>query len=164
MLVHILDDKLREGWAKYYIMQAFLAFIVFFTCLLFLAHIFTGILVAAIGASAFIVFAIPRNTTATPRAVIFGHAICGLVGGGAFLVDIFPDNPPVNYAFKASLAFFLGFFLMVITDTEHPPAASTAVGFAIDGFKIDAYAFVIFAAVLLALSQILLKKYLRDLT
>jgi len=164
MRIHILDDKLREGWAKYYITQAILAFIVFFICLLFLVHIFTGILAAAIGASAFIVFAIPENTTATPRAVIFGHAICGLVGGMTYLADVFPDNPPVNYAFKASLAFFIGFFLMVITDTEHPPAASTAVGFALDGFKVDVYAFVILAAVLLALAKILLKRYLRDLT
>ena len=164
MRIHILDEKLSEGWGKYYILQAILAFGVFFICLLFLYHIFTAILTAAIAASAFIVFAIPNNSTAAPRAVIFGHAICGAVGGIASVLEIFPYDPALTYAFKGALAFFIGFFLMVITDTEHPPAASTALGFAVDGFKIETYSFVILAAIILALAKVLLSKYIRDLT
>jgi len=73
---------------KNYLYQSFLAVIAL--CIAFLVlsmeHV---VIIASIGATAFIVFTMPRNTTASPRKVIGGHII-GL-GSGA-LVTLIPHH------------------------------------------------------------------------
>jgi CBS domain-containing membrane protein len=57
---------------KRYLYQNFLATVIFFAVLptLTLQH---AVVIASIGATAFIVFTMPRNITAKPRGVIGGH-------------------------------------------------------------------------------------------
>jgi hypothetical protein len=54
--------------------------------------------------------------------------------------------------------------LMVVLDAEHPPAAGTAMGFAITGFSINAALALGISVVILSLAHHLFKSYLRDLT
>jgi len=88
----------------------------------------------------FIVFALPCSVTAQPRRLIGGHAV-GIVSG---LICYFAFPSGLFGEFAASWQFIiwlvyavsvgLSMFIMVITDTEHPPAAGTALSIAINGF------------------------------
>jgi hypothetical protein len=63
-----------------------------------------------------------------------------------------------------ALAVGSSMFVMVVTDTEHPPASGTALGTAITGFSWQAGVAVAASAVLLSLAHYLLRRVLRDLT
>ena len=66
----------------------------------------------------------PKMVTANPRNVIGGHATGLIIGSLCFLI---PHSTVINAALSCSLAVGLVIFLMVVTDTEHPPAAATAL-------------------------------------
>ena len=52
---------------------------------------------------------------------------------------------------------------MVITNTEHPPAAATALGIVTGGWSVEVVIFILLSAVSLAIIRRLLRGYLRDL-
>ena len=152
--------EFRLHW-KNYVLQSALA-----TLALLLALCVTRanqdqmVLVASIGATAFIVFALPNNLTARPRNVIGGH-IVGLSCG--FLASLLA-NPESGYVMVIyALAVGISMFVMVVFDVEHPPAAGTALGIAIVGAGEGAILSVLIGAVVLALAHHLLRRWLRDL-
>ena len=63
-----------------------------------------------------------------------------------------------------SLAVGLSIFIMVITDTEHPPASGTALGVAINGFSAKVLVALIASVIALSLIHHFFKGYLKDLT
>jgi CBS-domain-containing membrane protein len=90
------------------------------------------VVAASLAATAFTVFAMPSSVTARTRNVIGGHLI-GIVCGSLFALfqlDFFAERE-AYYA----LAVGCSMFLMTITNTEHPPAAGTALGMVIAGFS-----------------------------
>ena len=64
---------------------------------------------------------------------------------------------------SGALAVGLSIFLMAITNTEHPPAAATALGIVIGGWSNGVIAFILLGAISLALTRRLLRGYLKDL-
>lgn len=94
-----------------------------------------GILVASVGSSVFILFTMPHNVTAKARNTIGSHTICGLIGSASAVIPLSAGLEPVRWSFAVGLAIFI----MVTTDTEHPPAAGTALGFAMSGWDPVAY-------------------------
>ena len=64
----------------------------------------------------------------------------------------------------AAAAVGLSIFVMVVIDTEHPPAAGTALGLVTEGLKWDPVIAVVAGTLVLAVAHHFLKKYLRDLT
>ncbi|MFW6126355.1 MAG: HPP family protein [Chloroflexota bacterium] len=149
--------KFRRAWRSY-IAQSFLAALTIFLVLLFLS-LEHAIVIAAIGATAFIVFAMPENVCARPRGIIGGHSIGFAVG---CLCALLPQ-PSLCWSIMAySLAVGLSILLMVV-DMEHPPAASTALGLALRGFSVNAAIAVLTSILLLALAHRVLRPYLRDL-
>lgn len=120
-----------------------------------------AVIIASIGATAFIVFAMPTSITARPRNVIGGHLV-GLVCGSA--CALIPQSSTLHSAVVYSLAVGLSFFLMVTVDVEHPPASGTALGVVITGFSWKVVIAIITSAVILSLAHRLLKPFLRDLT
>ena len=64
-----------------------------------------------------------------------------------------------------SLALSVGALILVmaVTDTEHPPAAGTVLGFSTRSWDPSTTAIIIAAVLLLALIKRLLSPYLRDL-
>ena len=150
--------KFRSLW-KNYIFQSFLAALTIFLVLLFLT-IEHAVVIAAIGATAFIVFAMPRNVTANSRNIIGGHLV-GLFSGS--LCALIPQPSFLCSIMAYSLAVGLSIFIMVIIDTEHPPAAATALGVAITGFSLSASIAVITSVIVLSLAHHFLKPFLRDL-
>ncbi|MFO8143837.1 MAG: HPP family protein [Dehalococcoidales bacterium] len=132
---------------------------------MFLAFLFLNtreiIIIASIGATAFIVFTMPGSISAQPRSVIGGHII-GILSGSVFTMGLqnWINYPLVIY----SIAVGSSIFLMVATDTEHPPASGTALGIAINGYSTNVLIAVIASATLMALAHHFLKRYMKKLT
>lgn len=145
---------------KNYIYQSILATIVVFIVLLLLT-VEHAVVIASIGATAFIVFTMPRNITAKPRRVIGGHII-GLLSGS--LCALIP-HPEVFYSVIVySLAVGVSIFLMVALDVEHPPAGGTALGVAITGFSPSVMIAVLTSSIVLSLAHHFSRRFLKDLT
>jgi len=126
----------------------------------FILNIEHVVVIASIGATAFIIFAMPRNTTANPRRVIGGHVI-GLISGS--LVALIPHSAAFPSIIVYSIAVGLSMFLMVTLDFEHPPASGTALGVAITGVSPNVAIAVLTSSIVLSLAHRFLSRFLRDL-
>ena len=158
-IITMIDKKVRVFW-KNYIIQSILATLTLFIVLLFLS-IQQAVIIASIGATAFIVFAMPKNITANSRNVIGGHLI-GLFSGS--ICSLIPHSSFLFSISMYSLAVGLSIFLMIITDTEHPPASGTALGVALRGFDMKVSIAVVISAVILSAVHNLFGQSLKDLT
>jgi len=145
---------------KHYLYQSFLATVIVFAVLLTLT-LQHAVVIASIGATAFIVFTMPRNITAKPRRVIGGH-IVGLLSGS--LCSLIPHPSTISLIIVLSLAVGISICLMVALDVEHPPASGTALGTAITGFSIDVMIAVLTSSLILSLAHHFSKRFLKDLT
>jgi len=174
--LHIFDKKLKMEWRSY-VFQSLLAVLALIAILYFLNILTQAAIVAALGASTFIIFAMPNSTTAQPRNIIGGH-IMGLIAGSicalAFvaLPQLSPAVEKFCYIFAAALSVGLAIFLMAITDTEHPPAAGTALGIVAFGPTLAwsfgwpfwrVVLFVLIFAVTLSLVRYLFRPWLKEL-
>ena len=165
---HVMDMKLRErGMWVHYIFQSLLATFSLFIVLLIL-RLATPVIVAALGATAFVVFAMPKNVTAHPRNVIGGH-LMGVISGGicAILYLSFGNNSDFIHIIAASASVGVAIFIMVVTDTEHPPGCSTALGLvvhSVEPIDVALYgAFIMVSAAIIAFVKHALDPRLKDL-
>ncbi len=78
------------------------------------------VLVASFGASACLIFAVPRGPFSRPRNVVGGHVIAALTG-------VAVANTMGCTWYGASLAVGGAIVAMLYTRTFHPPAAATAL-------------------------------------
>jgi len=150
---HLVDRKFLDHPRPFFI-QSMLASAIILGTLMILQFI-SPVIIAAIGATTFIVFAMPRNSTAGMRSIFGGHLIgmaCGLAAAWI----------PYSEA-AGSIAVGLSIFLMVILDAEHPPAAGTALGVALEGYNAPSVAFIVAAAGLLAVAHLALRRWMVDL-
>ncbi len=156
------DGMLKEfsmHW-KNYVLQCMLATATVWIVLMLL-QLRNAVIIASIGATAFIIFAMPRNIVARSRNVLGGY-IVGIVCGS--LCSLIPHEALVSSSLVYASAVGLSIFIMVVIDTEHPPASGTALGFAIEGFDQNVVITVMASVLILSLARHLFKKYLRDLT
>ena len=153
-----IAHELRLYW-KHYVLQSLLASLSIVIVFLFLTTQ-EAVLVASLGATSFIVFAMPKSITAKPRNVISGHMIGIAVGS---LCALIPHQIPLVSICVYSLAVGLSIFIMVVTDTEHPPASGTTLGIVIRGFSLHVTITLIISVVILSAIHVYFKKYLRDL-
>jgi CBS-domain-containing membrane protein len=166
--MHIIDKSFIKT-PKSYILQSVLATVAIAIILYFVEVLTHAFIIAALGASTFIVFAMPHSIKAQPRRLIGGHAIgliCGSICYFAFLVGPagkLAANWEFMMCFACALSVGLSIFLMTITDTEHPPAASTALGIVAHGWSYQVIIFVLLSIVSLAIVRRLLRNHLRDL-
>ena len=83
---------------------------------------FDGIaIVAPMGASAVLAFAVPASPLATPRAIILGNTLSAMVGVGVSLV------PGVPLSFACGLSVCLAIVVMSMTRSLHPPGGASAL-------------------------------------
>ena len=162
-------DKAFIRTPKSYIIQSLLAVVTVAIILYFVEVLTHAAIVAALGASAFIVFAMPHSITARPRRLIGGHIvgiICGSLCYYTFLTGPLGELT-ANWEFISwsvcALSVGLSIFLMAITNTEHPPASATALGIVAHGWSYQVVIFVLLCAISLAIIRRLLRGYLRDL-
>lgn len=155
---------MRIYWKSYFF-QCLAASATIFAILILVSIHRKPIIIASLAASAFIVFTIPSYLTARPRNLICGHLIglfCGL-----FVAElIVPYFSPrmVVLEFWYAFAVGLSIFIMVATDTEHPPAAGTALGVVTLGFSMKLLFTVLIGISFLAGLHYFFKSRLRDLT
>ena len=126
-------------------------------------------IVVAIASSAFIVFVFPDSVAATPRKVIGGHVLSVIVGSALWLavvglgLDVSHVDSRVLRDVAAALSVGISLFIMIATNTEHPPAAGTALGLMIDGATWSSVAFVLISAVILMVVRHTLRSKLHNL-
>ena len=152
-------QELRTYW-KNYVFQSLFATLVILVVLLTLSSR-QAVIIASIGSTAFIVFAMPNSIAARPVNVIGGQLVgfsCG------YLCGLIPYESPLACAVVCSIAVGLSIFIMVVTDTEHPPASGTALGVAISGFKLEVLIALIASVIALSLVHRFFKRHLKDST
>ncbi len=159
-----MATEFKMHW-KNYVFQSLFA-----TCVIFVVMLYLGVgehrsvIVASIGATAFLVFALPQKSLSQPRNVIGGHLV-GLISGclSVLIMKYAPSDS--EYILATVYAFSVGFsiFVMVVVDMEHPPGSGTALGIAVGGFSWNVLLTVMISAVLLSLIHHFAKSSLRDL-
>jgi CBS-domain-containing membrane protein len=150
----LVDRKFKKLW-KYYLLQCILATTVFAALVLILGKE-KVVLISAMGATCFIVFALPTTTSAQTRNVIGGH-LTGLICGAIFYFIGLPQI--ITYPSTVGLAIFV----MVILDVEHPPAAGTALAVVANEVSYDAFITIMISAVVLSQCRYYLRSILKDL-
>ena len=161
-LPHILDQYIHSKWA-HYISQCGLASLSLILILIIGDTLLRAAIVVGVASSAFTIFVIPESVAATPRKVIGGHLVAGLIGAGVSYIlqipglEIYASETRYIVDIAAALSVGIGIFFMVVTNTEHPPAAGTSLGLVIYGFDWTSVVFIISSAILLSLVRIVLR-------
>jgi CBS-domain-containing membrane protein len=155
-------EEVRRFWRNY-VFQSLLATLTIFVALL----VFTRqhpVIIASLGATAFIVFAMPESDTAEARHVVGGHLVGLLCGSVCASIPLTPVKcTGFHSAVAYSLAVGFSIFIMVSADIEHPPASGTALGVAITGTSMSLAAAIMSSVVILSLAHYFLRPVLRDL-
>ncbi len=149
-----IGEKFKKLW-KYYLCQSFLAAIALFIIVLVLGEK-KMVVISAMGATSFIVFAMPTAASAQTRNVIGGHLV-GLASGTIFYFATLP------YFLEYPLAVGIAIFIMVALDVEHPPAAGTALAVVINEVSPDVFVTIMAGAVILSQCRYYLRHHLKDL-
>ena len=148
-----IKSKFKKLW-KYYILQSLLASFALFVIVLVLKD--KMVIISSMGATAFIVFAMPKAVSAQTKHVIGGH-IVGLASGAVFYFTSLP------YLVEYPLAVGFAILFMVALDLEHPPAAGTALAVVINEVSLNAFVTIMLSAVILSQCRYYLRGYLKDL-
>ena len=167
--MEIIDKSFKRAPGNY-VIQSLLAVVAVAVILFFIEVLTHAVIVAALGASTFIVFAMPHTIAAQARRLVGGHVVvvvCGCIFYYALVLIGYPEGLQLSQELVISIAgalsVGLAIFLMAITNTEHPPAAATALGIVIGGWSSGVIVFIFLGAVSLALTRRLLRGYLKDL-
>lgn len=150
----VWDPQFRQHAGRY-IGQCALATISIGAIMLVLDAFLHAAIITSLGATTFIVFALPRSYSARWRSLLGGYGwgmlaglICHVAAGLPWLVEALPG--PVGTIVWGACATGLATLLMVATNTEHPPAAGLALGLVVQPWDMRALLFVSGAVVLLS--------------
>ena len=162
------DRHLRRENVHRNLLQCGLAGIAVVILLLILDAVTQTVLIAALGSSAFIAFAVPRSLHSGPRNLIGGYIVGILAGGTMSLLDRWLNipSPLASHAVMVifgALAISLAMFLMVATRTEHPPAAALALGLVLNEWNVVTLAVVLAGIAALSLIKRVVLPVLLDL-
>lgn len=130
--VRLIDGKVRRD-PDLFLLQTLMAFALIAAIVLVMGALTKGALGAALGASAFILSAMPAHRIAGSRSLIAGHKLSlavGLLCAIPLRLDLMPSTT-VTRAFPAAAAASLALFGLVATDSKHPSAAGNALDFAV---------------------------------
>jgi CBS-domain-containing membrane protein len=157
----ITDKKLKElkAYWPHFAFQAAIAFVA--SCvIMMLIDLENEVMIASVGATIFIMFAKPCSDTAQPRHVISGQII-GLISGIAW--SLIHHSSYTGDVIAYSGAVGTAFIIMSITETDHPPAAGTALSITFSGIDVKAIIYLMISIVILTILHYSLKKHLKDL-
>lgn len=162
-----IDEHIRRSDIKRYALQCGMAGIVVLLLLLVLDAVTQTVLIASLGASAFIAFAVPRSLLSGHRHMIGGYIVGMVIGVVMSGLNNWIDPPggwdhAVVVLFGA-LAISTAMFVMVTTRTEHPPAASLALGLVLNEWTLVTLFVILAGVVLLSVVKRLVLPMLLDL-
>lgn len=164
----LIDRKFRRHW-KNYLFQCALSTLALLLILLVVDVVLRAAIVVAIASSAFIVFVRPHGEASAPQRVIGGHVVAVFVGAAFSALYLIPgfgelaEGLHLARDLMAVLSVGLSTLLMVLTNTEHAPAAGTALGLVVGGWEPSAALFVLIGAVMLSAVHFLLRTRLTNL-
>jgi CBS-domain-containing membrane protein len=150
----VIWDDFKELW-KYYVFQSLLTGLVLFVVVLTVGRD-NVVIIASMGATAFICFITPRSVSAQTKHVIGGHFIA-LICGAIFILTAMP------YYVELPSAVALAAFLMVVFNVEHPPAAGTALASVVNEVTLVNAAIIIIISILITQCRYYMRNRLRDL-
>lgn len=166
--MQIIARKFRNN-AKPYVVQSLMATLAILMILLFLDVFTHTALIATLGSSIFLVFTRPHAFASRPRPLIGGYFIGTVVGVLFYFLSHLPEmaNMPLSQentliVFSA-LAVGCAILGMVITSTEHPPAAGMALGLVINSWDLASLAVILLAVVFMAVLRRALQDFMIDL-
>jgi len=150
----IIEGKFKKFW-KYYILQSSLAASVLLILILLLGKD-RMVVISSMGATAFIVFAMPKTASAQTRNVVGGHLV-GLASGTIFYFT------GLHHFIEYPHAVGIAICIMVALDVEHPPAAGTALAVVINEVSPDVFVTIMASALVLSQCRYYLRNHLKDL-
>ena len=166
--IRILDQKFAENKFRY-IAQCILTTLALLPILMILDIFSSLTVIASFGASSFIAFTMPHAQVSRPRFMIGGY-IMGIIAGtschGLSKLIVYSNHivleSNADIIFSA-LAVGLAIFLMVITDTEHPPAAGIALSLVMNEWNMLIVSVILLGILLISSLKALLKPSLINL-
>jgi len=169
--MNLIDDKVRKNFLNY-LFQCALVTVILLLSLLFLNVLTETALIASLGATAFIVFAMPKSYSSSLRRLIGGYSIGISVGLlcyylGIVFIDFSPLASMTHHSspiFFAALSVGLSIFFMTITNTEHAPAAGISLGLVINQWSASTLLFIIVVMIVMIVVQRLFHSFLINLT
>ena len=166
--MQLFDVKMRRRLPSY-LFQCCLATVSLIIILWLQDVVLRAAIVAAVASSAFVVFVFPDSIAATPRKVIGGHFI-GVVMGAVFsailmipVLDKAATDHRMVFDLLAALSVGASIFMMVLTNTEHAPAAGTTLGLVVHGWTWSVVVFVLAGVMVLSTVRIVLRPRLVNL-
>ena len=164
----IFDERLKNNRLRY-VIQSLLATGVVLVILVVLEALESPAVIAALGASAFVVFAMPHARVSRSRYLIGGYAVglaCGTLCHHLALLGQLAEVPFVQdhaYIIFGAAAVGLAIFVMTITNTEHPPASALALGLVLGEWSVMTVLVIIVGILSLVLMNRVLRPLLKDL-
>ena len=163
-----LNDRLRKDNITRYTIQCTLAATVVLILLLVLDAVTQTVLIAALGASSFIAFAVPRSLVSSPRCMVGGYTVGIIAGTLMSTLNVafdFSDTVVAHTSLIifAALATGIAMFIMVMTRTERPPAAAPTLGLVLNEWSSLTLLVVVGGIVALSISKQLILPWLMDL-
>lgn len=162
-----INQHFRVADLKRYALQCGLAGTVVFVLLLVLDAVTQTVLIASLGATAFIAFAVPRSLHSGPKNLIGGYIVG--ISAGVLLSSLHSwlgMEGNWDYAILVvfgAFAIALAMFVMVVTRTEHPPAASLALGLVLNEWTFVTLVVVMVGVIVLSVTKRLVLPMLLDL-
>lgn len=166
--MQLIDKKARKN-LRPYIIQSVLATCFIFLILVNLDVISHTAIIATLGSSAFLVFTRPRAYASRLRPLLGGYLIGTVVGVFCFYLSLIPGwvELPLStntvFIIFGAMAVGASIFFMVVTNTEHAPAAGMSLGMVINTWDYRTILYVLIAVLTMALLRHLLKRYMIDL-
>ena len=164
----LFDPRVKRH-ALNYAFQPVLATLTLLTILLVGDVVLNVAIVVAMASTVFTIFVVPNSLASAPRRVVGGHT-AGVVAGSivaavvAFLeVPMDSDSSRSLLVTVAALTVGLSIALMVLTNTEHPPAAGAALGLVIHEWSLWSVGVIIGSAVALSILRAALRPKLVNL-
>ena len=126
-----------------------------------------AVIVGAVASTAFILFMAPHGVSAQPRHAIGGHVMAIAAAAPVALLaegitGVHFTGVSLLFEFYAALGVGLAILLMALTDTEHAPAAGTALAIVGHGWEWQVVAFLMTTTLLLVAVHSLLKNRLHN--
>jgi CBS-domain-containing membrane protein len=164
--IYLLDRHFLRRKQRYFL-QATLAACALAAVLAVESTLSNVAIVTAIASSAFVIFTVPHLRQSGPRRVLGGHAVAIVIGLIAAVIvhDALgePYRTTLTTGIGASFAVGASMLVMAATDTEHPPAAGTALGLTLAPDPLGSGLLVIAAAAALSAIRSLCRRWLIDL-
>ncbi len=163
----VIDKQVSEHLSQY-IQQCFMATGVIIAVILAFDVVEQTVIIATLGATTFIVFAMSHSYASEPRRIYGGYAIGILIGLLVYYLEMFlmwvdPSGFDGINIFLGGFAIGTSIFLMVFTNTEHPPAAGLSIGLLFNPWTVETIFVIIVAIFFLSTTKYFLRHWLIDL-